>query len=149
MAAGLGLPMKPVVMPSYPHLLQEDTVVWSRWLAKNAHRVQGCWYDVRVGVPVSVPTGLHVSIDAVALGVTRKRIDVVCQTAGGIWVVEVKPYGNFTSLGQALVYARMFSVEYNAGLPVVSMVVCAEIDPDLVDDFRDHGVLYEEVGFGP
>jgi hypothetical protein len=43
----------------------------------------------------------------------------------------------------------MFSVEYNAGLPVVSMVVCAEIDPDLVDDFRDHGVLYEEVGFGP
>jgi hypothetical protein len=42
----------------------------------------------------------------------------------------------------------MFSQEYFAGLAVIPLVICCEIDPDLVDDYQHFGVRFEEVGYG-
>ena len=96
---------------------------------------------------MDVPPGLGVIATQVAAAVSRKRIDVVCVTDTELWIVEVKPYGNFTSLGQALVYTRLFDLEYAHSVPVVPMVVCAELDPDLVDDYQAHHVRFEETGY--
>ena len=149
MRAPLGPPSPVRILPVYPHLLSEDTLVWTAWLTKNAHRIAGVWYDVHVGQAVPVPPGAHPSLQADTDAITRKRIDVVAKTPTEIWVVELKPYGNYSALGQAQVYARLFSLEYNAGLPVVPMVICFELDPDLVDDFQRLGVRFEEVGYPP
>ena len=145
----LGPPEKVQVAAHYPHLLSEDTIVWTRWLERNQHRISAVWYDVHVGEPVAVPAGLHPSIPIDALAVSRKRIDAVARTPSEIWVIELKPYGNYTSLGQALTYSRLFAQGYDAGLPVVPMVICCELDPDLVDDFQRLGVRFEEVGYPP
>ncbi len=144
----LGPSRRPVPMPSYPHLLQEDSVVWARWLAAHAQELAGVWYDVRVGRAVEVPAELGPEIRLVARGVTRKRIDVVAWTGAEIWCVELKPFGNYVALGQALVYSRMLAAEYACPGPVVPMVICAAVDQDLVDDFQRFGVRVQEVGYG-
>jgi hypothetical protein len=145
----LGPPQVPQIQTAYPHLLSEDTIVWTRWLEHNRHRITGVWYDVHVGEPVAVPAGLHPGVAVDALAITRKRIDVVAKAGPEIWVIELKPFANYTSLGQALAYSRLFAQEYHAGAPVTPMVICCEVDPDLVDDFRRLGVRYEEVGYPP
>lgn len=148
MADALGPPQPPQIQTAYRHMLPEDTAIWTRWLQKNSHRITGVWYDVHVGQALIAPPGLHPSIQRDADAITRKRIDVVAKAPPEIWVIEVKPVGNYTALGQAQVYSRLFRLEYNAGLPVVPLVVCAEIDPDLVDDYQRLGVRFEQTGWG-
>lgn len=147
MTRPLGPPHIPAIATSYPHLLSEDTIVWTRWLTHNIHRISGVWYDVHVGQAVSLPPETLAAIQIDALTISRKRIDVVARAGPEIWVIELKPYANYTSLGQALAYSRLFAQEYNAGGPVVPLVICCEVDPDLIDDYQRLGVRYEEVGY--
>jgi hypothetical protein len=135
------------VGPYYPHMLSEDTIVWSDWLRVNPGRLDRVWYDVHVGVPVRVPNDLPPEILAVSRGVTRKRIDVVASAGKEFWVIEVKPCCNFTALGQIQVYRRLFLAEYDVGLPVVGVCVCANVDVDVADDFEMAGIRVEAIGF--
>jgi hypothetical protein len=97
---------------------------------------------------MKVPVGVLPQMEAVALGVSRKRIDVVAKVEAAWWVIEVKPYASQTALGQAVSYVRLFAQEYGVAGPVVPVVVCCAADEDLREDFRRLGVRIEEVGYG-
>ena len=140
---------KPLVLPYYPHMLFEDVEVWSRFLQSDRGRILEVWYDLHVGQAVPVPEGSPEYMKLVALGVTRKRIDVVCRVAAGYWVVEVKPYANALALGQVLNYTRLFGVEYPAAVPARPVIVCDVCDDDLRADFDARGVLVFETGYRP
>ena len=45
--AELGPSMKPMVMPHYPHMMAEDTEVWSKYLASPLVPIKEVWYDVQ------------------------------------------------------------------------------------------------------
>jgi len=139
--ADLGPSMKPMVMPSYPHMMAEDTEVWSKYLAAPVAPIKELWYDVHVGESVGLPAGAADIDYKIARAVTRKRIDVVCRVGGGFWVVEVKPYANQVALGQVLNYTRLFIVEYRPEGEVWPVVVCDNADRDLLDDFELLGVV--------
>jgi hypothetical protein len=141
--ADLGPGFEAKVGRYYPHMLSEDVAVWTRWLSGNPGRLQGCWYDVHVGVAVDVPNDVPEEMKRVSLAVTRKRIDVVCLSGQELWVVEVKPFAGFTALGQVVGYRRLFVAEYSVELPVVGVCVCMGVDEDLVDDFQAAGVRLE------
>lgn len=137
----LGPGQKPIVMPHYPHMLAEDTSVWTKFLEQNPNLLLRVWYDLRVGMPTFVPVGASDMEKRIAAGLTRKRIDAVCSVAGGLWVVEVKPYANMYALGQILTYSRLFKQEYVTPDVVVSVIVCDDYDMDMVDEFDELGVL--------
>ncbi len=138
--AQLGKGQLPIVMPSYPHMLSEDTDIWSEYLKAPVAPIKEVWYDVHVGKPVAGMAEGDELGRRIAAGVTRKRIDVVCRVGGGFWVVEIKPLGSMLALGQALSYTRLFIVEYRPPGEVWPVVVCNSVDEDLVDDFEDAGV---------
>ncbi len=86
-------------MPQYPHMMREDTEVWTRFLESGDFELQEVWYDVRVGAMVKGDWPDD-SVDArIAAGLTRKRIDVVGAVGGGHWVIEVKPRANMYAVG--------------------------------------------------
>jgi len=144
--AKLGPAMKPMVMPHYPHMLAEDITVWSLFLRKNPGLLQKVWYDVKVGAPMPLPVGATDIQRLVALGVSRKRIDVVGFAFSQYWVIEVKPYGNMVALGQAVAYTGLFKKEYEVVGKVVGVVVCATVDKDLIPEFERQQVNVIEVG---
>ncbi|MBA7694203.1 hypothetical protein ES703_102810 [subsurface metagenome] len=127
-------------MPHYPHMLSEDVTVWSKFLAGVNLTIKEVWYDVHVGQGVLLPVGADDMDKRIARGITRKRIDAVCHVGGGYWVVEVKPVANMYALGQALSYARLFAKEYVVDGEIWPIVVCAQLDEDLVDEFDELGV---------
>lgn len=137
----LGTGQLAIVMPHYPHMMREDTEVWSKFLASGFIQIREVWYDVRVGQ--SILLGLEADdVDKrIAQGLTRKRIDVVCSVGGGIWVVEVKPKANMYAVGQVITYARLFALEYSVKGQIIPVIVCDEYDVDLVDEFDEFGVL--------
>ena len=138
--AVLGLGQKPIVMPSYPHMLSADSAVWTRFLKDPIGDIKEVWYDVHVGKAVRLPGGADETDHRIADGLTRKRIDVVCRVGGGLWVVEIKPEASAQAVGQVLSYTAMFLEEFEPPGEVVSVIICDHPDVDLVDRYEDFGV---------
>lgn len=143
--ADLG-PAEPVVVRShYAHMLAEDVRVWSRFLESGIVALDGVWYDVRVGEELALGPDSPEFLRRVSRGVTRKRIDVVAQSRGEVWVIEVKPFGSYVALGQVLTYRRLFMEEYEPSLPVRGVVVCENLDDDVGPVFLNEGIDVFEV----
>lgn len=142
----LGPGEMPVVRPRYPHMLSEDTRVWTAFLERKIVEVDRVWYDVRVG---SVPEAFRRSVGVelkIAKGIYRKRIDVVASVDGEYWVIEVKPVGSMFAIGQVLTYRRLFMRDYDVGGLVRAVVVCWERDEDINEMWGELGVVCFEVG---
>ncbi len=92
-----------------------------------------------------LPVGADDIDRRIAAGVTRKRIDVVCHVGGGYWVVEIKPFGSMLAFGQAISYSSLFIRDYEPDGEVWPVVICSEVDADLVDDFEAAGVVLIKV----
>ena len=133
----LGHGQRAIVMPHYPHMLWEDTGIWTKYLADPIAEIKRVWYDVHVGQAVELAPGASKMELKIAAGITRKRIDVVAAVAGGYWVIELKGVGNMTALGKARVYSRLFRQEYRPAGDVWGIVICGEIDEDLLDDYDE------------
>jgi hypothetical protein len=138
---GLDLGQPAIVRPHYPHMMVEDTIVWTKFLESKFVEIKEVWYDVRVGMPVLVGDGSDDTLNRIAAGLTRKRIDVVASVGGGLWVIEVKPYANMYAVGQVITYVRLFKQEYTSPGRVVPVIICDDYDEDLVDEFDELGVM--------
>ena len=88
--ADLGPGQRPVVMPHYPHLLADDTEVWTKYLESPITEMKRVWYDLHVGKPVKLGPGADETDKKIADGVTKKRIDVVASVGGGLLGHRVK-----------------------------------------------------------
>lgn len=139
--AELGPSQKPIVMPSYPHLLAEDTAVWTRYLKSPIVPIKEVWYDIHVGKPTKTAGGPGTLEARIAAGISRKRIDAVCRVAGGYWVVEIKPFGSMLAVGQVVSYARLFVQEYRLDGEVWAVIVCDQADEDVILLCEDLGVI--------
>lgn len=143
--AELGNWQKPIVMPSYPHMLAEDSEVWTEFLKNLPVDIRQVWYDVHVGEAMKLPEGSSELDKKVALGVSRKRIDVVALYRNVYWVIEVKPTANMTALGQVITYRRLFALEYAEMRAVQGVVVCFEVEPDVLDDFQIENIAVFQI----
>ncbi len=132
---------KAILRPHYPHMLAEDNAVWTKFLKTDAERIDELWYDIRVGEPVKLAPDATDMERKISLGLTRKRIDVICFVGGDYWVVEIKPYASMLAIGQALTYARLFALEYAIDGRIVPVIVCDAVDVDLVEQFDEFGVM--------
>ncbi len=138
--ASLGLGQAPIVMPSYPHMMSQDAVIWTEYLKNPIRPIARVWYDLHVGQMVNPVASGDDLVQRISAGVTRKRIDVVARVGGGFWVIEVKPLAGYVALGQVVVYQGLFIREFRPQGEVIPIVICDEVDPDLVGDFEASGV---------
>jgi len=128
-------------MPHYPHMLLEDTAVWTKFLKQQNYGIKRVWYDVRVGISTRLNGTANETLRKIADGVSRKRIDAVCSVGGGLWVVEIKPYASMQAIGQVITYVRLFVKQYTVPGRTVPVIVCDDYDEDLLDEFDEFGVL--------
>ena len=121
-------------------MLTEDTEIWSEYLTDPIAPIKKVWYDVHVGAGIKVAKGVSKSYENLAAGVGKKRIDAICKVGGGYWVVEIKPFASMLALGQVLSYSSLFVRDYEPDGEVWPVVICNEVDEDLIDDFEASGV---------
>lgn len=137
----LGIGQKAIVMPAYPHMMTEDAEVWTKFLQGYDRVINQVWYDLHVGsIPLAVDPADEMAVK-IALGIMRKRIDVICDTPDGFWVCEIKPYGSYVAVGQVLLYTELFIAEYEPDVPVWPVVICRKVDTDILGLFEREGVI--------
>ncbi len=130
-----------VVSPAYPHMLGEDTVVWTRFLESGDFDIKEVWYDVHVGAEVKGDWPGDSVNARIARGVTRKRIDVVALVDGVLWVIEIKPLATMFAIGQVIVYEGLFVREYETELETWPVIVCDTVDEDVIPECERLGVV--------
>lgn len=136
----LGVSQKPVVMPTYPHMMAEDIAVWTKYLQAWLVPIDEVWYDVHVGKPVELGPAASLAELKMAAGITRKRIDVVARVGNVFWVIEVKPRADMRALGQVISYLRLFVLEFAPRREVLGVIVCDQVDGDIVATCEELGV---------
>jgi len=130
-----------VVSPAYPHMMGEDTRVWTRFLESGDIVLQEVWYDVHVGAMVKGDWEDDSVTARIAAGLTRKRVDVVALVDGCYWVIEVKPTLMHFAIGQVLVYEGLFVKEYNPPIETWPVIICDHVDEDVIPACRSLGVV--------
>jgi len=136
----LGEAMNANVMANYPHMMAEDRDIWTKFLELGEFEIGKVWYDVHCGLGLPVPGGAGSTEYKISQGVTRKRIDVVCQVNDEIWIVEIKPHTNMKALGQIITYKKLFEEEYSVTYRIIPVILCWTIDPDIVPILKEFGI---------
>ena len=126
----------------YPHLIGEDTKVWTRFIEKYPDLFDTVDYDVHVGSGTETPEDWLESSKLYWTKMTSKRIDVVGWKNGFATILEVKNRVGLHTLGQILGYRFLYHREHPTIPLTPAIVVCSRIDQD------DIGILnHYEVKF--
>lgn len=115
----------------YPHLLSVDVPVWEAFLDNYAPEFSMIDYDVRVGEGRDPGDDYEQNIRGMALDLSKRRIDAVGQLPDSIWIMEVTTVADMRALGQLTVYPPLYRITYRPAFPLVPVLICAKLDPDL------------------
>ena len=130
----------------FPHMSKLDRKVWLRFLHGDHPPFLDLNYDVRVGSAEYATGEQAAQYDRMWEELIRKRIDVVAETKEEVWIVEVKPIANMSALGQVLSYSLLYEEERHPAKPIRRVVICQEIDRDMVKVYQAYDVTAYVVG---
>ena len=130
------------VLRKYPHLIGEDTEVWTRFIRKFPQRFDTVDYDVLVGKGVDTSTISDIKFQQYWSNLTKKRIDVIGWKNEICTIVEVKKRVSLMTLGQILGYRFLFGREHPEITLVSALTVCSTIDQDDRDVLEHYGIEF-------
>ena len=129
----------------YPHFLQEDILVWERFMIKFPERFETVDYDFRVGQGAVIPGENESQWKRMVTMLSQKRIDVLAWVDNQPTIIEVKTRVGLSALGQVLGYKTLF-MKYFKNFPDPEMlIVCEKISPDDLDVLEGNNIPVEVV----
>jgi len=132
----------PVTQEKYPHMFPLDKAVWERFVAKYGPMYLGFQYDITCGITSTKYNALKEPYKSDATILSKLRIDAVGETETSIDIIEVKPRGNMASIGQLLTYKQHYIDEYKPAKSIRIVLVCADIDPNIIPLAEQNGIIY-------
>ena len=127
-------------LQKYPHMFQEDIAIWERFLDGFAGNYNGFDYDVKVGTSTPSPVNTPPKYVHMTGTLSKYRIDVVGYKDSQIEIIEVKPAGSLSAIGQIQGYVELYKRDFSPSLPVKGVLVTDWYIEDI-----DH--LTNELGF--
>lgn len=124
----------------YPHLIGEDTEVWTKFVKQFPGRFDTVDYDVKVGVGAKVFTIEDKKSQDYWSNLTKKRIDVVGFKDNIVTIIEVKKKVGLYTLGQILGYKFLYLREHPEITSVRTLIVCSTIFQDDMDVLNFYGI---------
>lgn len=121
------------VRHKYPHMIGEDSEIWTRFCYKFPHKFTTVNYDVKVGSGIDSSQISDNKMRTYWQNLTKKRIDVVAFNDTGTTIIEVKKKIRLFTLGQILGYHFLYSREHIEEKPITMLIVGGTIDLDDID----------------
>lgn len=128
------------MMQEFIHLLPLERPIWRRYLESTTEDFERITYDLHLGDGSPIPAGMSEGTAAIVKAVSRKRVDVIGETASSIIIFEVKPRAGMGAMGQLLNYRSLYYRENNPTKPVRLMVVCERVEPDVLGTYGQFGI---------
>lgn len=123
-----------------PHMLDQDIPVWYRFLDRYGPKFVNLYYDSFVGGPWYSQEKLSDPLFFMWRALNAKRIDAVGETQDEAWLIEVSTAPGLRAVGQLQVYSKLWHEDPKIDKPVVLVLVCTEVDPDLLSAAASFGI---------
>lgn len=124
----------------YPHMLPLDVEVWRDFVGSSSAAGWDWKYDVRVGSPPSAPAQWDENSRLAYRNLLLKRVDAVGRRGQESVVVEVKPVGNMSAIGQLLCYAHCLEEAHHLYVRPQKWLVCGVCDVDVLRVCHNCGI---------
>lgn len=125
---------------TYPHMLPAESALWSAFLRKWGAGWSKYQYDVHVGDGVVLDSRYDVMTQGLARALTQKRIDVVAERHGEVWIFEVKLQAAINAFGQVMAYRDLYRRSYGYKGEVRLGIVTDQVLPDDKWVYESNGV---------
>jgi len=129
----------------FPHLLAKEVVLWEKYLAKYQNDYTHFEYDVHVGKGVELGNETDPTLQKIALGLTRKRIDVVGHKEKSITLIEIKPDAGLSAMGQLMAYVYLYKIQFRPSKSILTHILSDIIDVDTRNAARAYGINWTTV----
>jgi len=134
-------------MGRFPHLLPNEEKIWVRFLQIYGDQFKNYRYDVRVGRGVDPGPRYEWKWRKLAIMLTQKRIDVVAERDGEVWIFEVKPDAGLSAIGQVLSYRVLYREQFKERRPIKLAIVTTRVDDDIREVAKEYGIVVYELGY--
>ena len=128
-------------------MLPNEEKIWLRFLQIYGDQFQNYRYDVRVGKGQDPGPRYEWKWRQLAIMLTQKRIDVVAERNGDVWIFEVKPDAGLSAIGQVLSYRVLYKQHFREERPIRLAIVTTRVDDDIREVAEHYGIKVYELGY--
>lgn len=121
----------------FPHLLKPDVQVWKRFLEAFRDNYTHFDYDVRVGYGRDPGDGFPPNIRQMGIDLSQRRIDAIGHRSDRIDIIEITHSAGLKAIGQLLAYPVLYGHMFKPSLPLIPLLVCADIQTDIKQPLTD------------
>lgn len=115
----------------YPHMKPADVAIWERFIEKYPDEYDSVDYDVAVGTGKRHDSEPETQlVDGFEL-LTKKKIDVVGYKGQTVHIIEVKPNGGASALGQAKSYELLYKRDIDQVSPTRTRLITDTVGDDM------------------
>ena len=123
-----------------PQMPISDWSVWREFLRRRGREWRAYAYDVELHGGDTPIVGDDSGSQRAWARAIAKRADVAATRADGWTLIEVRRNARHATLGQIMVYLRLFPADYPREKLAGGLIACETIDPDVRRVARDIGV---------
>ncbi len=127
-------PGRPAQMPL------SDYAVWREFLARRGSEWSNYAYDVELHGEDTPIIGPDQSSQRMWARAIAKRADVIAIRPAGNTIIEVRRNARHATLGQIMVYLRLFPIDYPREILEGGLIVAETIDADVRDVAHSLGI---------
>ncbi len=126
-------------VPNFPHLLPVERFIWALFLTRFGRQWDTFDYDIRLGQGRPIDPTWPDYIQAMARGLSKKRVDAVGYKGGAPTLFEVRPVATRAVLGALQLYDFLWRETFPQGPAPARAAVVQRIDPDTLRFFQAQG----------
>jgi len=123
-----------------------DFLIWRAWHEKSWPGWMGFYFDVAVGTPVEMPSGMDPVKGLAMQRISLKRLDGLGVKKDRYTVIEVRPAASSSPAGAVLLYRFLLLLEARLSLPIDLLIVTDQSDPDSRKFYERFDIQLVEVG---
>ena len=128
------------LLAKYPHLKPKDIAVWELFVKCNDDFFDSVDYDYPVGEGADfLPTGTKTP-DERENKLYQRKIDVVGYVNNEVWIIEVKPKADMSTLGQILTYQALAKGHDKLGGNPILAVLCYGTSNEMRKIFNQYNI---------
>lgn len=124
----------------YPHMMPYDADIWERFIDKNPSVYEWVEYDVKVGSVPDFVTGHEDEKIQAQAPLYNKKIDVIGHVGNKIDIIELKPHGGMSALGQVRGYVTLYKRDYKPDVIPRPVLITDILTPDIEHIAYEMGV---------
>lgn len=125
--------------------MPKDVLVWETFISENPEAYDQVEYNIRVGTGIKYIPETQYQLQNMATKLSQMRIDVVGYKNGTIELIELKPIGGATLIGQLVTYPILYKQTFEISYLPKSKGICFYSSPDIKYVAKQLNVEIKEV----